>query len=166
MIMIRSFGDSTTEALFRDEIVRRFRGIRSAWQDVDAEQSFVRLPAPLARMGMGQIAVANKLIERWDGPQLLAASLRMSTKQSLGYGGPTQPTGLLKRQRVGGANFELPLAPARIDITLIEGPAARRADFEHETPLPGVEDVQEWPFRVGRAVFDYISPTAPIRRAR
>src|SRR5216684_1345144 len=25
--MIRSFGDSTTEALFRDEIVRRFRGI-------------------------------------------------------------------------------------------------------------------------------------------
>ena len=130
--------DQVGDVLARDFVERETPDCR---QDVDAKQIFVRLPAPLGRLGVGQVAVAHELAEGWDGPQLLAAGLRIGTKQSLGCGGPTQPTGLLKRQRVGRANFELSLPAASVDITLIEGFAARRADFEHETPLPGVEEV-------------------------
>jgi toxin HigB-1 len=42
--MIRSFGDAPTEALFRDEIVRRFRGItRPAKRKLEALNAASRL---------------------------------------------------------------------------------------------------------------------------
>ena len=61
-------------------------------------------PAPFGRLGVGQVAVADELAEGWDGPQLLAAGLRIGTKQSLGLwrtdpaDGPAQATACQRGQ--------------------------------------------------------------------
>ena len=110
-------------------------------QDVDAQESFVGGPAPLAGLGMGQVAVADELVERWDGPQFLAARLRVGTKQGLGKRRAAQTSSLLNRENIGGAKLELTLPAINVEITLVEGLATGRSDFEQEPFLAWVEEV-------------------------
>ena len=102
---------------------------------------FVGGPTPLAGLGMGQVAVADELVERWDGPQFLAASLRVGSEQRLGEDREAQTSSLLNRENIGGAKLELTLTPARIEITLIEGFAPGGPDFKQEALLLGVEEI-------------------------
>ena len=81
-------------------------------QDVDAQECFVGVPTPLAGLGVGQVAVADELVERWDGPQFLATSLRVGTKQGLGERRAAHTSSLLNREDIGGAKLELTLTPA------------------------------------------------------
>ena len=111
-------------------------------QDVDAQDGFIRLPAPLAGLGMGQIAVADELVERWDGPQFLAASLRVGAKQRLGERRAARPSCLLDGEDVRRAELELTLPAISVEITLVEGLAPRRSDFEQEPFLAWVEGAE------------------------
>ena len=72
-------------------------------------RSFVGGPTPLAGLRMGQVAVADELVERWDGPQFLAASLRVGSKQGLGKRRAAQTSSLFNRENIGGAKLELTL---------------------------------------------------------
>jgi hypothetical protein len=77
-------------------------------QDVNAQECFVGVPTPLRRFGVGQVAVADELVERRDGPQFLATSLRVATKQRLGERRAAQTSSLFNRENIGGAKLELP----------------------------------------------------------
>ena len=132
------FGDQVGDALARDFVEPETPDCR---QDVDAKQIFVRLPAPFGRLGVGQVAVADELAEGWDGPQLLAASLGIFTEESPSDYGSAQTPRLLHREDTGGTNLELPLPAVGIDVALIKGSTAGRADFQQETLLVGVEEI-------------------------
>ena len=67
-------------------------------EDVDAQECLVGFPTPLAGLGMGQVAVADELVERWDGSQFLAASLRVGAKQGLGERRAAGASCLLNRE--------------------------------------------------------------------
>ena len=94
----------------------------------------------LRRFGVGQVAVADELVERRDGPQFLATSLRVATKQRLGERRAAQTSSLLNRENIGGAKLELP-APVPVDVALIEGLAARGPNLQQEALLTGVKEV-------------------------
>ena len=100
---------------------------------------FVGVPAPLAGLGMGQIAVADELVERWNGPQLLTAGLRVGTKQRLGKRRAARASCLLDGEDTRRAELELTLPAVSVEIPLVEGLATRRPDFEQEAFLARVE---------------------------
>ena len=102
---------------------------------------FVGVPAPLAGLGMGQVAVADELVERWDGPQLLATGLRVGTEQRLGKRRAARASCLLDGEDARRAQLELTLPAISVEIALVEGLAARRPDFEQEPFLARVEEV-------------------------
>ena len=73
--------DQSRDVLARNQVEGETTESR---QDVDAQDCFVGGPTSLAGLGVGQVAVADELVERRDGPQFLAASLRVGTKRGLG----------------------------------------------------------------------------------
>ena len=107
-------------------------------QDVDAQDGFIGFPASFAGLGMGQITVADELVEGWDGPQCLAASLRVGAKQRLGERRAGRPSCLLDGEDAGRAELELSLPAISVEITLVEGLAPRRSDFRART-LSGLD---------------------------
>jgi len=58
---------------------------------------------------VGEIAVANKLVKRRDGPQFLAATLRIGTEQRLGERGAARASRLYDGENVRRAKLELTL---------------------------------------------------------
>lgn len=97
---------------------------------------------------MGQVAVADELVERWDGPQLLTAGLRVATKQRLGNSRATGASGLLDGEDACSAELELTLPAVSVEIPLVEGLATRGPDFEQKSLLVGIEEVDL--YTVGR----------------
>jgi len=69
-----------------------------AGQDVEAQDTLVFLPAPLRSFGVGQIALTDQFIERWDRSPFVTAGLRIGSEQRLGQRRPAQAPCLLKRQ--------------------------------------------------------------------
>ena len=112
-------------------------------QDVDAQYGFVGFPASFAGLGMGQITVADELVEGWDGPQFLAASLRVDAEQRLGERRAARQSCLLDGEDARRAELELSLPALSVEITLVEGLAPRRSDFEQEPFLAWIEGAEE-----------------------
>jgi hypothetical protein len=110
-------------------------------EDVDAQECFVGGPTPLAGLGMGQVAVADELVERRDGPQFLATSLRVATKQRLGERRAAGAFCLPNREDASRPELELTLPATPVDISLIEGFAPGGSDFKQEALLLGVEEI-------------------------
>ncbi len=110
-------------------------------QDVNSQQSFIKPPTALAAFRVRQIPLADELCQRRGQPQLLTTDLRISTKQSLSYDRATLALGLVERQHVSRTDLELTLPAGRIDVALIVGLATGLADFEKESALFRVEEI-------------------------
>jgi hypothetical protein len=63
------------------------------------------------------------------------------TKQGLGKSRAAGASCLLDGQDARRAELELTLPATTVDISLIEGSSTRTSDFEQESPLLGIEEV-------------------------
>ena len=128
--------------------------VTQGWQDVDSQDGFVRMPAPLGSLGVRQIPLADE--------RASVGVNRNSWRRACGSA-PSKASATTERplrracsteSTLAAPIFELMLPTARIDVSLIEGLATGGADFKQEASLIRVEEIDllaaGWACRIAR----------------
>src|SRR5262245_50560394 len=117
------------------------------------QHRLVGVPAAFVALDVRQIAVAHELVQRRRRAQRAALLLWVLADQRLRQDEPRLAPRLVQREDLGRAELELALAAARIGVALVEGLAAGCTDFQHESALIGIEEIDlRTPWRAGRSL--------------
>jgi len=110
-------------------------------ENVQPQHRLVGAPAALVALDVRQIAVAHELAQGRGLAQRAALLLGVFADQRLREDEPRLAPRLVEGEDLGGAELELAFAAAGIGVALVERLAARGADFQHESTLIGVEEI-------------------------